>query len=797
MPELRNPSREIAEVLTMGGFEVAEIIPVKAHSSGATGVVTAQVTRVEKHPQADRLWVCEVDDGQGTHQVVCGAPNVKSGMKYLFARVGAKIPSGGEIKKARIRGVDSNGMLLSRAELGISDDHSGIMEIPNDTKIGIDFNELDSDIDVIFEVNVTPNRPDCLSHLGIARELSVLSGATFVVPEIKLKEDDQDVSQSARVRLLAPEACPRYCGRVIHGVKIGQSPDWLKKDLERIGQRSINNIVDATNYVLFLLGQPLHAFDFSRVQGGEIQIRESQAGEKLVTIDHAERELPPGILVIADREKPIALAGVMGGAETEVKDETRDIFLESAWFEPRSIRQSSKATKLASESSLRFARGVDPEGVTVALDYAAMLILQIAGGKLARGSIDSYPGKKSAGKLFLNLPEVQRVLGVSIPPEESLRIFTRLGFRPEKSGDGSGLEITIPSFRQDLKEPVDLIEEIARVYGYGKIPPTLPGLQADQRQFNARERKSFDFGKKVRELFSGQGFSQVITYSFISSSENQIFSEGEELKISNPLSEGMEAMRKSLLPGLLNTVAHNLRRKFNDLRFFELGRTFRPGAGKKAEIQETNRVAGMAARVKSPDGWRRLLAQEFDIYHLKGILENVFVGLDLENIDFREMPQRGFEPGLSGGIFWDSRFEVGQFGLIAESVRTRYEIEPAVFAFELDLDTLFSRGIRSKKFSSFPRHPGVEWDIAFFVDHTITYDEIRKVILESDRNLIKDATLIDLYRGKEQVEAGKKSLAFRIYYLSPDHTLTDEEVRAVHRRVADNLRRKFSVAIRE
>jgi phenylalanyl-tRNA synthetase beta chain len=797
LPDLRKSPGEIAEALTMGGLEVEAILPVRDHPSGITGVVTAEVTLVEKHPGADRLSVCEVNDGQVIHRVVCGAPNVKAGMKYPFARIGAKLPAGVEIKKAKIRWVESSGMLLSKAELGISDDHSGIMELPDETKIGIDFNELEKDIDIILEVNVTPNRSDCLNHLGIARELSVLSGSNFVLPQVIVKEEGQDISESARVDLLAPEACPRYCGRVISGVKIGESPVWLKEDLGRIGQRSINNIVDATNYVLFLLGQPLHAFDLSRIQGREILIRESRAGEKLVTIDHAERELPPGTLVIADRERPIALAGVMGGAETEVRNETREIFLESAWFNPLAIRQSSKMMKLSSESSLRFARGVDPEGVALALDYAAMLILQIAGGKLARGKVDSYPGKKPGEKLSLDLSEVRRVLGDPVPIEEAERIFTALGFQPEKSPDGTRISVIVPSFRHDLREPVDLIEEIARVSGYGRIQPTWPELRADRRSLGVPEKKMVNLENKVRDLISGQGFAQIITYSFISPAENQVFSADNELRIANPLSEGMEVMRGSLLPGLIGTVVHNLRRKFNDLRFFELGRTFRRETGKGTEIQETNRVAGVIARVEPPEGWRGWLAREFDIYHFKGILENIFSGLNLENISFREKPSQGFEPGLSGGIVLDSRFEVGRFGRIAESVRKSYEIQPVVFAFELDLDTLLSRGIRPKKFTAFPRHPGVEWDIAFFVNDSVTYDEIRNVILQSDSNLIKDAKLIDLYRGKEQLAAGKKSMAFRIYYLSPDHTLTDEEVRAVHRRVAENLRQNFSAVIRE
>jgi len=797
LPDLRKSPGEIAEALTMGGLEVEGIIPVRDHPSGVTGVVVAQVTLVEKHPGADRLSVCEVNDGQVIHRVVCGAPNVKAGMKYPFARIGAKLPAGVEIKKAKIRGIESSGMLLSKAELGISDDHSGIMELPPDTKIGIDFNELEEDIDVILEVNVTPNRPDCLNHLGIARELSVLSGANFVLPQVILNEEGPDILESARVGILAPEACPRYCGRVISGVKIGESPVWLKEDLGRIGQRSINNIVDVTNYVLFLLGQPLHAFDLSRIQGREVLIRESRAGEKLVTIDHVERELPPGTLMISDRERPIALAGVMGGAETEVRDETREVFLESAWFNPLAIRQSSRMMKLASESSLRFARGVDPEGVALALDYAAMLILQIAGGKLARGKVDSYPGKRPGEKLSLDLSEIRRVLGDPVPSEEAARIFTSLGFQPEKSPDGNRIDVTVPSFRQDLKEPVDLIEEIARVSGYGKIQPTWPELRADRRSLSAPAKKSVNLERKARDLISGQGFAQIITYSFISPAENQVFTADNELRIANPLSEGMEVMRGSLLPGLINTVVHNLRRKFNDLRFFELGRTFRRETGKGTEIQETNRAAGVIARVEPPEGWRGLLAREFDLYHCKGILENIFNGLSLENISFQEKPSQGFEPGFSGRIVLDSQLEVGRFGRIAESVRKKYEIQPVVFAFELDLDTLWARGIHSKKFVAFPRHPGVEWDIAFFVDNSVTYDEIRKVILQSDPNLIKDARLIDLYRGKEQLAVDKKSMAFRIYYLSPDHTLTDEEVRAVHRRVAENLHQKFSAVIRE
>jgi len=795
LPGLSLPPREVAEILTMGGFEVEGISSPSQPASEVTGITVAEVLKVEKHPRADRLSLVEVDTGEGTVKVVCGAPNVKPGMKSPYARAGSTIRDGVEVRQAKIRGVESEGMLLSEYEMGISDDHSGIMELVPESRVGAPFAEAAPDSDWIFEVNVLPNRPDCLSHLGIARELSVLSGISWQMPEMELNEGEKDFSELARVELEAPDLCPRYAARVITGVRIDESPRWLRDELALVGQRPINNVVDATNYVLFLLGQPLHAFDLHRLGGREIRVRTSRKGERIVTIDHVERELPEGMLIIADRDHPVALAGIMGGEESEVTADTEEILLESAGFSPLAIRHSSGAIGLDTESSLRFKRGVDPSGVVLALESVAGLIAQITGGTIARGACDLFPEKPTPAKLFLELERARSLLGIQVEKKEAYRIFTGLGFQPESPEAGDTIGITVPSFRFDLKEEADLIEELARVIGYDRVPPALPVFRADRRRWNVPEKKRVELERKIRDALAGQGFFQIITYSFISASDNRIVPSDGDIVLSNPLSEAMGVMRGSLFPGMLGALVHNWRRKVANIRLFEIGRTFSRGQG--GEMREWNRVAGVVLEAEPDSSWENHLARGFHFHHLKGILENLFELINIRNINFLDHTHPVFEPGSTGRIMLGSKEDIGVFGQVRKTIIDSYGITSPVFAFEGDIDPLIASGLAEPRFIPFPRHPGIEWDVAFIVDDSVTYQDVKDVILGSDRDLIQDTRMIDLYRGKDQVPEGKKSMAFRVSYMSPERTLTDDEVREVHEKVMKNIREKLSAKIRE
>ena len=798
LPGLSLLPGEVAEMLTMGGFEVEGISSSSGSATDIAGVTIARILKIEKHPRADRLSVVEVDTGKGTTSVVCGAPNLKVGMKSPFAGIGAKIRDGVEVRKAKIRGVESVGMLLSEYELGISEDHSGIMELDSESAVGVSFPRTEPGVDTVFEVNVLPNRPDCLSHLGIAREISVLAGLPWQMPPMDTPEGENDFSQFARVELEAPELCPRYAARVITGVRIDESPQWLKDELAQIGQRPINNVVDATNYVLFLLGQPLHAFDLHRLGGREIRIRKSRKGEKITTIDHVERSLSEGILIIADRDNPVALAGVMGGEGSEVSPDTVDILLESAGFSTGSIRNSSRVMGLDTESSLRFKRGVDPEGVVVALNYVTGLIAQITGGTIARGVCDHYPRKPDPVHLRIHLERARNILGIPVKQEESIRILTGLDFQPVSRENGDHIEATVPSYRFDLKEEADLIEELARVIGYDKVPPCLPVFQADPRRWNAPEQKRVELERKIRDALVHQGFHQVITYSFLSDSENRLFSpQSRAISISNPLSETMQVMRGSLLPGLLGVMAHNWRRKYANIRLFEIGRVFQHDEVDGNRLCEKNRVAGLVLESNPHPYWQDYLAQGFHFFHVKGLLENLFEWLTIRNISFLDHAHPVFEPGNTGSIAVGPHGEIGVYGRMEKAIIDSYGVTFPVYAFECDIDPLVVFERAEIKFVPFPRHPGIEWDIAFIVDEAVTCQEVSDIIFQSDRTLIQDVRIVDLYHGKDQVPEGKKSMAFRISYLSPERTLTDDEVRIVHQKVVENIREKLSAVIRE
>ena len=579
----------LADRLLMLGMEIESI---KRLGEGLDRVVVGRINTVDKHPQADKLVLCNVDVGSGTDtQIVCGAPNAREGLVAPVALVGAQLPNGLTIRRAKIRGEESQGMLCSEQELNISDEASGLMELPGDTQIGTPIVEALGLDDVVLELEITPNRPDCLSMIGVAREISVVTGNPLRLPEINIQSGMADTQNLTSVTIKDPDLCPRYAARVIRGVKIAPSPTWLQRRLETIGIGTINNIVDITNYVLMEYGHPLHAFDYHRLTENRIVVRRAKSNEKLKTIDAEERELTPDMLVIADAENPVALAGVMGGFDSEITDQTVDVLLESAYFYPPSIRKTSKALGMHTEASHRFERGADPEGVIPAINRAAQLIAETTGGEICSGIVDVYPGKQEAIDIKLRPERVNFVLGTEIEADQMRDILTRLGFTVSDA-----FEVTVPTFRPDVSQEIDLVEEIARVYGFDNIPTTLPRGDIPIPQVAPKE----DLRERVKTYLLQCGMMEAMNYAFYHPDVfDRIRLESTDplrqvVHIANPLSEDQSIMRTTLLPSLLANAQRNRNHQINDVQFFECSKVFIPN-GTGEYPNEPERVAGIIA----------------------------------------------------------------------------------------------------------------------------------------------------------------------------------------------------------
>ncbi len=777
---------ELADKLTMAGLEVEA---VEYRGRGLENVVVALILELKPHPDATKLSLCEVTDGEKNYPIVCGASNMKPGDKVALAKIGTnlppgpKFPEGMTIKKAKIRGEVSEGMLCAENELGIGVESDGIMILPASASIGARLIDEIGLNDVIFEINVTPNRPDCLSVVGVAREVAALLGSKLNYPPLTVTESGEDIHQLAKVELLDREKCPRYSCRVIKNVNIGPSPMWLKSRLESSGVRSINNVVDVTNYVLLELGQPLHAFNYDLIEGRKIVVRAAGDGEVLKTLDGVERKLTPEDLLICDGKRPVALAGVMGGANTEVSDNTKNILLESAYFDPSAIRKTSRKTGLKSESSYRFERGVDPNGITKALDRAAELIGELSGGQIAKGIIDEYPAIIEPSQVVLSPKRVNSILGTGIDAGEITRILKGLGFENAPSTNGE-ITFRIPTWRVDVTREIDLIEEIARLHGYGKIPVTLPRV--------IMKSEGLDTGKKVKnilkEVLVSAGFHEVINFSFEDCGLLTLFGKSEALEILNPLSSEGSVMRTSLLPGIIRNSVLNLNRQEHDVRLFEAGKIFIP-SGRGSLPVEITKLAAAATGRRQPELWDK---EEFDFYDFKILLDRGFGALSIsESVNFLRATEIGFlHPGKSASVFIGEE-DCGFVGELHPDLLDKLEISKRLFVMEIDLDKITGKyGETRKAFSPLPRFPAVRRDIALIVDEEIPAGSILEEIGRIDTKLIEDAEVFDVFTGSP-VEKGKKSVAISLQLRAADKTLTDEEIN----KVQDKTIKKLQLAL--
>jgi phenylalanyl-tRNA synthetase beta chain len=784
---------ELSQGLTMAGLEVEAVLPIGRELEP---VIVGKILEVRKHPQADRLTICRADTGRETFELVCGAPNVRPGILVPVALPGVRLPSGMEVQVAAIRGIVSPGMICSEQEMGLSEDHSGIMILPEGIPIGFPLSKALGLEDTLLEINVTPNRGDCLSHIGLAREVSAIFNRPLTYPDTSAAPSGRTIQEETSVSILAPELCPRYIARLIRGVTIGPSPAWLSQRLLSVGIRSINNVVDVTNFVLMELGQPLHSFDFDTLSGRRIVVRKAETGERMTTLDGQERDLTQEMLVIADGEKGVALAGIMGGLNTEIKGSTKNILLESACFEPRCIRRTAKKLGLSSEASMRFERGVDIEGAIKAADRAAALIQEFAGGEIVPGWIDAYPKPLRVEPIALNIHKTSKFLGVDVSMEEVIDISHRLGLAAAVQ-DKEVVRITPPSFRPDLTRPVDLMEEIARLIGYDRIPATIPNISSTNR----KELGTISVRRKIREILTGLGFDEIITYSFISEKFNSIFS-GPELnapldvvRIKNPISEDQSIMRTSLLPGLLETMSRNWAQRNLDLRLFELGIVFTASADAETLPKETNRLCVLGTGRRNPES-HYFQGEGVDFYDLKGILESLADSLKIKKFSVREADAPTyFVPGKYLRCF-SSDDRLGELGEISPLVRTQFDLKETAFIIDLDVDRLGLAITDIPQFKPWPRFPETTRDMALILDNHILWKEIRDEILSIKEPLIEEIELFDLYSGKP-IPEGKRNLGVRIHYRSTEKTLSDELVNPIQEMLLKRVLEKFGASLRE
>jgi phenylalanyl-tRNA synthetase beta chain len=841
---------QLAERLTMLGLEVEATQKLGGEFEG---IVVAQVITKDKHPNADKLTVCRVNDGKGERQIVCGATNFKPGDKVPLILPGATLPAklGEEpltIKVGKIRGIESYGMMCSPKELGLSDDGEGLLILRDDALVGQPFAEYigRGSTDVVYDLEVTPNRPDLNSVIGIAREIAAVTGNPLRIPEvptsIECPTSGIHAADLVAVRIEDPDLCPRYTARVVLGVKIGPSPHWLRTTLEKVGIRSISNVVDVTNYVMMEIGQPLHAFDYRLISRGKsivglederlgaaarsqprrcngstptIVVRRAQPGELFVTLDGQKRTLTGDMLLIADECKGIALAGVMGGENSEINDQTVDVLIESAYFKPSNIRMTSKALGLRTDASYRFERGADIQINDWASRRCAQLILETAGGKLATGMVDVYPQPFMPRQITLRHDKVNELLGIRLKPEEIDYYLGQLGLkkvsckpRPVDVPSAAGpATFQIPTWRVDLKRETDLIEEVERLHGVEKVPPTPPRAAMGANPFDAVH----DQIAEVRRILTGLGLDEAQGQTLISRSAADLAlpsgacepsgqahsatnAEALAVLLSNPLSSDMNALRPSLLPGLLDSLRHNLAHQNEDVALFEVGRVFSQTEGR---IREERRVAIVITGQRQAPFWsgsERRAA--FDIYDLKGLVEEFLDQFGLRGVVYIKRPERTPLFQESAVISLGGKLPLGEMGQVVATVARRYDLKGGVFLGEMSLDQLIARRNLAKTFKPLPLFPSIRRDVAMIVPEATTHEAVLNAVKQARPAHLTEVELFDVFRGRN-VPAGEKSVAYAFVYRSAERTLTDAEVNAAHNRLVEQLKHALKAVIRE
>jgi len=792
------PTEELADSLTMIGLEVDAI---HNRFGSLDGVVVSRIVDIKPHPNADKLSLCQVDvGGEQVLSIVCGAPNAALGLVIPCALSGATLPNGITIKKGKLRGELSEGMLCSASELGLSLEKSGIMELETQAVPGTPLVQALGLNDATLELGVTPNRPDCLSIIGVAREVGAFSN-----PRSKVNYPSSDTAEPSKaygkigeytsVEILNPELCPRYAAQLVFDVKVGPSPFWLQDRLISVGLKPINNIVDVTNFIMMETGQPLHAFDFDRLAQNRIIVRAASDGESFTTLDNKAHTLDREMLMICDGEKPVALAGVMGGLNSEIQEDTTRVLIESAYFNPACIRKTSKKTALSTDAAYRFERGIDPEGTIYALNRAASLITTLGKGNLVDGVIDAYPAPIALREIIMSVKALNKRLGTDLKRDEIKACLEAIELAVAVVDDDT-LKVVPPPFRVDIERPEDLSEEVARIWGYNQIKTTFPPIPAEA----VEPTPNIEVKNTIRNLFTGFGFYETINYSFIHQSccDRMRLPENDPrralIDIMNPISEDQSVMRTSLVPGLLQNVQHNNSRQVRDLSFFEIGKVFyKKDQGELADEMEM--FAGVITGNQGEQSW---YAKErpCDFYDLKGVLEGFFKALFFDAAVFEPLPseechylRKGYAAKLSvNGV------AIGTMGKIHQEVIDAFDIRQDVFIFEINLKELVLLVNNERTALPIPRYPFVSRDVTLVCSDHVKAGDLLSCIRQSNEKLVESARLIDLYTG-EPIPEGKKSLSFRITYRDQEKTLKDKDVNKVHTRITEMLLAQFDAGL--
>jgi len=790
------PPGELSDRLTMAGLEV-EALDNIFHDLDKVKV--AEILSVSKHPNADRLTLCQVRVGDDEFKVVCGAPNARAGLFTAIALPGAVLKGDMKIKKGKIRAESSEGMLCSYRDLGISEEHEGIMELDWLTESGKDLSEALGLKDTRIEVDLTPNRPDCTSVIGIAREAAAFAGATLKTPLDGISLPEMNTTPVEFDVDVQDADCLRYAARLLKNVTIAPSPWWLKRYLLAVGLRPINNVVDITNFVMMEYGQPLHAFDYSFLAGGKIIVRKARDGERMNTLDGTERALDSDMLMICDAEKPVAVAGVMGGQTSEVSNKTTEVLLESACFNSISIRKTARKLNLGTDSSYRFERGVDPELAPRALERAVRLMVELAGAEEIPGGIDYVGGIKQPETLNLRVSRTNNLLGYAFTAEELEVMLSSIELTVKKIDDDT-LAITPPSFRIDLEREVDLIEEVARLKGYNEFPQTMPIVPMSTAQHDDMRLLRYDLSR----IMTASGFNEAINYSFVSPKHFDMLGLAEEdplrrtVSLLNPLGEDQSVMRTTLLPGLLENVRHNINRQCPDIRLFEIGKGFHP-VQESDQPEEKQYVTAVVSGKRNPGTAVLHFGEEKgDILDIKGVISRLVTELGLENIDFDLAPKDVKPYAERGSVFRlvSPSGTVGECGKILSRTLKEFGIKQDVYYLDCELDLLLKQKLAQKNFTPLPKYPSVKWDIAVLVPDTVGAGDIVDAVNNAGEPLIEHAELFDVYRGKP-IKEGFKSVAVTVTYRCPDQTLDDETVGQVHKKITNMILTGFQGQLRE
>lgn len=764
---------ELDYTLTMLGLEVEKI-----HTSGSEfqGFVIGKVIAKEKHPDADKLSVCRVFDGTEERQIICGAPNVEAGQTIVVALPGAKVPNGGfEIAKRKIRGIESHGMICSQAELGIGEDTGGIWVLPDDTHPGTPLAQYLGLEDTILEMGITPNRADCLSHIGIAREIAARTGSSLRIPQPKFSTDDSNsINDEIHISVENTSLCPRYAARIVKNVRVTESPLWLKQRLESIGLRPRNIIVDITNLVLMECGQPLHAFDLDTIAKRTVIVKQAQPNEKFTTLDSKERTLDNNMLMICDAERSIAVAGVMGGENSEISDTTTNVLIESAYFHPSNIRRTAKVLGISSDASYRFERGVDPEMILYAVNRAADLMVELAGGTLVNGTIDIYPNPIIPASITLRYAQIERILGITVPVDTVQSYLTLLGCTT-LSHTNEYLTIQAPSWRVDMNQEIDLIEEIARLYNYDNIDAdrnaTFPADAEIMHHFKSPERRHI-----IREYLVHRGLHEIITYSFIDPNTASL-SQTPLVQIANPLGEEFSIMRPSLLPAMLKVIDRNCRNGQSSLALFDCGKIFSTSKEQTLipGIREKEELCIALTGDYQQQHWAQK-QRKYDFYDIKGIVEElVFDCLHLSGIILVPSEKDSTVFGANRMDIIAHKKVIGTFGEVDRSVTKKFGIDQSVFAAAISLSDIYSQQQKKLRYKAASSFPFVRRDAAFTLSHEIAADELLRAVHGVNSPLLREATIFDVFTG-DTVGKGNKSIALALIFGSDERTLIEQEI---------------------